>query len=82
MHWDLLQVKNPSYSGDKWVAHGICDSLGLHVAPTGPLKSIICDALKKINALAKRKFYLEVKIIRIDVERCLSKEWKRGSGRR
>ena len=22
MHWDLLQVKNPSYNGDKWVAHG------------------------------------------------------------
>ena len=21
MHWDLLQVKNQSYNGDKWVAH-------------------------------------------------------------
>ena len=53
MHWDLLQVKNPSYNGDKWVAHGICDLLGLHVALTGPFKSMIRDAIKKINALVK-----------------------------
>jgi len=76
MHWDLLQVKNPAHNGDKWVAHGICDLLGLHVALTGASKSMIRDAIKNTNALVERKFGLKVKIIRIDVERSLSKEWK------
>ena len=79
MHWDLLQVKDQSYNGDKWVAHGICNLLGLHVALTGPFKSMIRDAIKKINALVKRKFHLEVKIIRREI---LIQGMERGSRRR
>ena len=74
VHLDLIQFPR-AYNGDRYLLHFLEDSMQMHFVYTLANKSQAFQTVKDFIAFVKRQYNIDVKILRIDGERALNKQF-------